>query len=127
MYRFILAGLVLGFLSINQAQAEVPDCWSSRRGSIVPRSYLVSLDVQNVSKEELIDFLYALEGEMFRPSQYPTIVSQEEVVVIVRAFEFVRKHSVEAALRSLQERFGNSLRVSCVRSVRPLPAVGTGN
>lgn len=74
------------FLNLSQAKAHhnVPNCWNNP--DVKEGSYLIGIETNKISKEELLKVMDLADGKYLRAKNYPTIF-EEYMVINTEAFD----------------------------------------
>lgn len=101
--------------NLHFAQAlEIPQCWEQWNGQreVAEREYIVSVDVENISKDQILTLLQEFRGfgHNFSPLSYPA-VSFDRIRFLLKANESSSQEEMEQSLKEILQNY--DARVEC--------------
>lgn len=115
-------------LSLPAQAAVIPDCWDAE--GVKPGFFAVSLELDHVSKKELIRFLAASTGHNIIFGKAPRLTEDGKwLSVTIKANESAERAEIEEEIASHLPKRGVTVKCESDSAppINPSPRMGTGN
>jgi hypothetical protein len=122
--RFLVA--LSAFLSLSAHALELPDCWTAdgkkegrnaRGEDIVDGQWLVQVDLERISKEDLVKIMTKVKRGNLNHAAYPTIFEPDYMLLQVEAKDDTKRVARQALKQRVAAQLGEIIAHSAVPSV----------